>query len=250
MEFIIIHLPMVDSTLNEARRYAFKGAKEGTVVRADTQTSGRGRSGRTWHSDDANNLYFSLILEPQYDYNKSHMVTLIVAMAVNNAIRKITGLDTLIKWPNDIVYNGKKICGILTELYFGDRWRPFQIPGVGINVSRKEFPEEIKNTATSLFVETGVEYNMEEILDCILKEFDPLYKKFLENITLDFLKEDYEKVLANKEKGVRVLDPKEPFEGIAKGIDSVGALQVLTENGEIKSVSSGEVSVRGIYGYV
>ena len=124
------------------------------------------------------------------------------------------------------------------------------VVGVGINVNLAEVEEEIKEVATSLYLETGKTYNRNEIINLVLQQFELNYEKYIRTLDLTYLIEDYNNLLINKDKQVRGLDPKEPFEGIARGINKQGELLVEREDGEIVAVGAGEVSVRGVYGYV
>ena len=165
-------------------------------------------------------------------------------------VQRALGVDTKIKWPNDAVLNGKKLCGILTEMSAQIDYINYVVIGTGINVNQMEFPEEIAEIATSLAIETGHPVNRAKVVAAVLEAFEEDYEKFLEAGDLSGLKEAYEAVLANKNQPVRVLDPKEPFEGVALGITPTGELRVQKEDGTIAEVHSGEVSVRGLYSYV
>ena len=192
----------------------------------------------------------TLVLKPDFAPDRASMLTLIAALAVSKAISEKTGQEAGIKWPNDIVMNGKKVCGILTEMSAQIDYINYVVIGTGINVNQTEFPEEIAEIATSLAIEMGHPVNRAKIVAAVLEAFEENYEKFLEAGDLSALQEAYEAVLANKDQPVRVLDPKEPFEGVALGITSTGELRVRKEDGTIAEVHSGEVSVRGLYSYV
>ena len=162
---------------------------------------------------------------------------------------ELTGKRAQIKWPNDIVLNGRKICGILTELVFRKETYAV-IVGVGINVNTEQFPEEIQEVASSLKRECGREFSRETLIAAILKYFERFFESYKKTQDLRLLREDYEAMLANKGKEVLVLDPQGSYTGIAKGITDSGNLVVMCEDGSEKEVYSGEVSVRGLYGYV
>ncbi|MCR5404949.1 MAG: biotin--[acetyl-CoA-carboxylase] ligase [Butyrivibrio sp.] len=156
-----------------------------------------------------------------------------------------------IKWPNDIVIDGKKICGILTELHMKpDNTISDVITGVGINVNMVDFPEEIRNIAGSVLSQTGIRVSRSLVVARCLERFEENYEKYDRTYDLSFLKEQYESRLINLNETVRVLDPGGEFEGRALGITKRGALLVRTLNGEIMEINAGEVSVRGLYGYV
>ena len=175
--------------------------------------------------------------------------SLVTAMAVANAMHRVTGAEALIKWPNDIVINGKKICGILTEMSAQFDYINHIVIGIGINVHNESFPEELQDHAGSLLLECGKRVHRADLIEAFLEEFERLYAIYLKTEDLSALQEEYDQLLVNRGRQVRVLDPKEPFEGKAMGITKKGELIVDTWESR-KLVSSGEVSVRGIYGYV
>lgn len=245
----LVHYKETDSTNTQAKSLAEEGYPHGTVVMADRQRAGRGRSGRLWESSKEEGLCMTLLLRPEIAPNAASMLTLVAAMAVTKAIRRLTELPVQIKWPNDIVLHGKKICGILTEMSTETDHINYVVVGIGINVANESFPEEIRDTATSLFLESGKCLERMKLLEAICQEFESYYDLFCQTCDLTNIQGEYEDYLVNRDRQVRVLDPKEPFVGIAKGITKTGELIVATEDGE-QSVSSGEVSVRGIYGYV
>lgn len=238
----------LDSTNDYGKELANRQQVHGTLIVADTQTAGKGRRGRGWQSPKGSSISMSLCLEPKLRTDCVAGLTLVMALAVAEAVHKVTGCEPKIKWPNDVVLNGKKICGILTEMLFTERGYAVVI-GVGINVNMDRFPEDIKKVATSLKVETGREISREALIAAVMNDFELLYAQYEERSDLTLLKERYESMLANKGKEVRVLDPKEPYTGVAKGITPTGNLVVVCEDGAEKEVYSGEVSVRGLYGY-
>ncbi len=238
----------LDSSNNYGKELAKQQPVHGTLIVTDTQTAGKGRRGRVWQSPKRSNIYMSLCLEPKLQAEYAAGLTLVMALAVAEAVREVTGCEPKIKWPNDIVLNGKKICGILTEMVLKEEGYAVII-GVGINVNTDSFPEEIKNTATSLKLETGKELSREPLIAAVMKYFELFYEQYEETSDLTLLKERYEDMLANKGREVRVLDPQKPYTGVAKGITPTGNLVVVCEDGTEKEVYSGEVSVRGLYGY-
>ncbi|MBO5259355.1 MAG: biotin--[acetyl-CoA-carboxylase] ligase [Agathobacter sp.] len=263
----------LDSTNVKAKELAEEGYPSGTLVIAESQTAGRGRRGRDWNSQEGTGIFMSFILKPELtsepaeqnppglisasaEQNQSgltienaSMVTLVCALAVSMGISQVTGAEAQIKWPNDIVMNGRKICGILTEMSVVSGKVGHVVVGIGINVSNLQFPEEIANTAGSLYTETGKFFQRAEIVGAILEKFETYYALFLKTQDLSLMQEEYNGLLANRNREVRVLDPREPFEGKALGITEKGELIVETPQGK-QMVSGGEVSVRGIYGYV
>lgn len=240
----------INSTNTRAKIAAEEGAVNGTLIIADKQEGGKGRRGRIWQSPGGVAIYMSLVIKPDIKPEKSSMLTLVSALAVSKAIDEITGLSTSIKWPNDIVYNGRKICGILTEMSAEPDYIHFVVVGIGINVNTVEFPEEIAATATSLKLELKRSVKRSLLIAKIMEYFERYYRVFLQTEDLSLLLNDYQNKLANIEKKVRILSPGNEYEGIAKGINETGELLVCDNEGNLHKVISGEVSVRGIYGYV
>ena len=239
----------IDSTNTKAKELAEAGHPSGTLVVADQQTLGRGRRGRSWESPAGTGIFMTLMLKPDINPNNASMLTLVAAMATARAITEVTGEAAQIKWPNDIVMNGKKVVGILTEMSAQFDYINHIVVGIGINVHNEEFPEEIAKTASSLLLECGHRIHRASLIEAFLEEFERLYAVYLETEDMSGLQKEYDSLLVNRGRQVRVLDPKEPFEGKAMGITKKGELIVDTWESR-KLVSSGEVSVRGIYGYV
>lgn len=183
------------------------------------------------------------------------MITLVMALSVAEAIQEVTGLPTGIKWPNDIVVNGKKVVGILTEMSMTPEMNEIQflVAGVGVNVNQEsleEFPEELRGTATSLKIESGRQFDRAALLAEILARFEESYETFERTVDLSGLRARYESRLVGRNAVVRVLDPAGEYTGISRGITETGELIVEKESGERTLVYAGEVSVRGLYGYV
>ena len=246
----ILYFDSIDSTNTKAQELAEKGYPSGTLVVADKQVAGKGRRGRNWESPSGCGIFMTLMLKPDINPNNASMLTLVSALAVAKALADITGKDAKIKWPNDIVIDGRKVCGILTEMSAQFDYINNIVIGIGINVNNSSFPEEISATASSLrLLSGGKKYRRAEIIEKIMEYFEKYYSIFLETEDLSALVNEYDDMLVNMKKQVKVLDPKEPFEGKAMGITKKGELIVDTWESR-KLVSSGEVSVRGIYGYV
>ena len=246
----IYYYSKTDSTNNCIKRLAEKGEKHGTLAVADLQEAGKGRRGRGWFSPPGTGIWMSLLLRPEFEPECASMLTLVAAMAVASAVRDIVGLEAGIKWPNDIVVNGKKICGILTEMSVEADYINYIVCGIGINVNHTEFPEDISSTATSLAIEKGMTLNRMTIIADVCRNFEKYYAMFLETRDMTSFIEEYNNILVNRNSEVRVLDPKGQWCGMALGINPKGELMVEKEDGSITEVYSGEVSVRGIYGYV
>lgn len=240
----------VDSTNQQVKRLADQGAAHGTLVTVESQTSGKGRRGRSWSSPAGTGVWMSFLLRPSIDPNHASMLTLVAALAVCNAVRDMTGLAAKIKWPNDIVINGKKLCGILTEMSTEELSIHYVVVGIGVNVNQSSFPDEIKQRATSLKQEGGRDYSRAELVCRILEHFEHYYKVFLETEDLEGMSEEYNGKCVNAGQEVCVLNPGGEYTGVSLGIDSQGDLLVRRDGGRVEKISSGEVSVRGIYGYV
>ena len=237
-----------DSTNLWIKRLAKEGASEGTLALAEFQSAGRGRLGRSWEVPEGTSVMMSILLRPKFEPQYAPTLTLVMGMAVAKAVKSL-GFDVSIKWPNDVVVSHKKICGILTEMGVRDGKIDYAVIGVGINVNIKEFPEEMADKATSLYLESGKEFDRSQIPGLVMEAFEEYYEKFAATCDLSGLKEEYESILANYNQPVRVL-AKEPYEGVARGITDGGELLVEKTNGTIVAVSAGEVSVRGLYSYV
>ena len=246
----VLYFDTIDSTNTKAQELAEKGYPSGTLVVADKQESGKGRRGRSWVSPSGTGIFMTLMIKPDINPNNASMLTLVAALAVAKAITSVTGEEAMIKWPNDIVVNSKKVCGILTEMNAQFDYINHIVVGIGINVHNESFPEEISQMASSLMIEAGGKrFHRAQIIAETMSYFEQYYDTFLKTQDLSALVREYDKLLVNRNKSVRVLDPKEPFDGKAMGITPKGELIVDTWESR-KLVSSGEVSVRGIYGYV
>ena len=237
-----------DSTNLWIKRLAKEGASEGTLALAEFQSAGRGRLGRSWEVPEGTSVMMSILLRPKFEPQYAPTLTLVMGMAVAKAVKNL-GFDVSIKWPNDVVVSHKKICGILTEMGVRDGKIDYAVIGVGINVNIREFPEEMADKATSLYLESGKEFDRSQIPGLVMEAFEEYYEKFAATCDLSGLKEEYESILANYNQPVRVL-AKEPYGGVARGITDGGELLVEKTDGTIVAVSAGEVSVRGLYSYV
>lgn len=246
----ILYLDEVDSTNTAAKKAAENGAVHGTLVVSERQTGGKGRRGRAWDSPRGTGIFMTLILRPNMAPVHASMLTLVAALAVADGIRECTGAESLIKWPNDIVMSGKKVCGILTEMSADPDCINYVAVGIGINVNMEEFPEEIRGVAASIFTETGKKTKRSLLISAVMAAFERYYEVFMKTTDMSGLLEDYNGKLANCGRTVRVLDPAGEYSGTAIGIDREGELLVEMEDTAVRRVLSGEVSVRGIYGYV
>ncbi|MEE3481500.1 MAG: biotin--[acetyl-CoA-carboxylase] ligase [Lachnospiraceae bacterium] len=254
LEPTYIYHESIDSTNNEIKRLAEDGsAAEFTVVSAGEQTAGRGRSGHVWQSPPGTSIATSILLRPAgVDFDRIPRITILSALAVADAAEEATGLTCGIKWPNDVLLNKRKICGILTELCFDRDRNPYMVVGIGVNVTVKDFPPDIADMATSLMLASGKPaeaFSRKAITEKIWDRFLVYYEGFLKTGDLSEIRVPYEDRLVNVNERVRVLDPLGEYEARATGIDNGGRLLVVKDNGTCAAIDSGEVSVRGIYGY-
>ena len=235
-----------DTTNNRARELALEGAPEGTLVVAEKQTAGRGRRGKVWESPLGTGIWMSLVLRPQIMPAEASVLTLLCGLATAEAIEAETGLSAGIKWPNDILINGKKAVGILTEMDCEMSQVHFVIPGIGINVNTASFPPEIADIATSLYLECGKTVSRRRLVHKVLERLEEHYETFLRTGSFTAMLEDYRKHCITLGKEVHVLG-REPFFAEALDITPEGELLVhRADNGKEGVVFSGEVSIRGV----
>lgn len=245
----ILTFDTVDSTNNELKRQAESGAPHGMLAVSEIQTAGRGRMGRAWSSPRGSGIWMSLLLRPHLLPVQASGVTLVMALAVCESIESMTGISCGIKWPNDIVIDGKKVCGILTEMSADPDQINHIVIGTGINVMDEAFPEEIADTAISIWQACGRKVCRAALIAEILGRFEPFFAWYEETGDLSKLKERYNACLINRGRRVRVLDPAGDYDAVAEGISPGGAL-IVDRDGQRTEIISGEVSVRGVYGYV
>lgn len=245
----LIFFDETGSTNDEIKKRAEKGAEEGLLIVADRQTKGKGRRGRSWDSFGGVNIAMSCLLRPGFSPDTAPMLTIVMAISVMQGIEEMTGIKAHIKWPNDIVVNGKKCVGILTEMSAEPDYIHYVVIGTGINVNTESFPAEISDMATSLHMEGGKIYSRSKLAAAVINAFEKNYDLFMESGNLVAFRDLYNERCINAEKRVRVMDPKGSYEALAKGINEKGELEVVTDDGENINVYAGEVSVRGLYGY-
>lgn len=232
---------VLDSTNTRAKTLAAQGASHGTLVCARSQTGGRGRFGRYFHSPEAGGIYMSLILRPKLPAQRAVMVTSMTAVAVARAIERLADVDVKIKWVNDLYAQGKKICGILCEagMDFESGQLDYVVVGIGVNTSPADFPEELQNIATSVGNACGHDISKNRLIAEICNEMEALYGQLADG---DFMQESRRRsnVIGRE---IIVLRGGEKFPARAIDIDDEGSLVVETESG-VQTVHSGEVSVR------
>lgn len=188
----------VDSTNSEAWRLAKDGAPEGTVVFAQEQTAGRGQGDHKWHSPNGANIYASIILRPDVPIDVAPQLTQVAGLAIRQAIADYTGLEPVVKWPNDILLHYRKVCGILCEMSTGIEKRDipeFVIVGFGINVGQQVFPLELEDIATSLEAEACREIGRRPLLDAVLEHFTHYYEIFTADRSFAALQAEYDRYL-------------------------------------------------------
>lgn len=246
----IEYFEKTDSTNERIRNFAEAGRKEGLLAVAEEQTGGKGRRGKSWSSPAGTGIWMSMLLRPQMEPYKASMITIVTALAMNKAIENVSGMESKIKWPNDIVINGKKVCGILTEMSAELESIRYIIVGMGINVNTEAFPADIRDRATSIFLESGKKIDRAALIAEFCRQFEQCYEKFIETEDLKFLKEEYESHLINIGKEVKIIKNNQEKVRKAIGINEQGELIVQKSDGTKEVVFSGEVSVRGLYGYV
>ncbi|MDO4483534.1 MAG: biotin--[acetyl-CoA-carboxylase] ligase [Clostridia bacterium] len=237
----------VDSTNTQLKIMAAKGAPDGSVCLCECQNGGKGRLGRSWNSPAGQGIWVSLLLRPQLRPEHAPLLTLCTAMAMNRAIRETTGADSRIKWPNDIICGGKKLCGILLEISADMDHIDYVVIGTGLNVYPGAYPEELKHQATSL-QEVGKVQSRAEILIHYLRALEE-YAALLEQKGFAGIADAYRAQSCTLGSRVNVIGSIN-MTGTAEDIDETGALLVRDDSGELHRVLAGDVSVRGVMGYV
>ena len=241
----------IESTNKSAKDFAQKEEQEGTVIISEEQTEGRGRLGRNWSSPKRKGIWMSMVIKPKIDPIDASKVTQITAASVYSALSEM-GIETQIKWPNDIILNEKKVCGILTEMSSEMMQINYMVVGIGINVNLdlEDIPQDIREKATSLKIETGENIDRKELIGRILNKFEYFYEIFTDKCdiseAIDICRE--KSILIGKK--VRVIERKQELQREAIDLTDKGELIVKDEFGNKSVVISGEVSVRGEHGYV
>lgn len=235
------HFETLDSTNDEAKRLGAREAPEGTLVVAEGQTRGRGRLGRSWDSPPGAGLYVSLLLRPPLPPGDLPQLTLTTAVAVVRAVRTVAGVAPGIKWPNDLLLQGKKLGGILTEMETeSDRIRHLVV-GLGLNVNNRFFAAELAATATSLALATGGTFSRVRLLQVWLEEFEELYRRFLAR-EFPVILEEWKQHAVTLGQMVTVRQGVQEIHGRALEVESDGALLLQTRTGEVVRVTSGEIA--------
>lgn len=246
----LLSFPKIDSTNAFLMGLASQGEPEGTVVLTEEQTAGRGRLGRTWKAPPGTSLLISVLLRPNASLIDSSKLSLVAALAVLQTLREVTALSSAIKWPNDVLVNGRKVCGILAETTAGAGGgsRPALVLGIGLNVNqdRQDFPADFRDQATSLRIETGKEQSRLLLLQKLLKSLEDLYLAFEKNgfaHLLDELRES--SAVIGKRVAVQV--GTYTVEGTVEDLDDEGRLLMRLDSGSLTILNSGQIaSIRSL----
>lgn len=225
---------------------AMQGAPHGSLCLCEQQTAGRGRMDRSWSSPEGQGVWLSVLLRPDMPADRAPLITFCCALAMAKAVRRVTSLDAKIKWPNDLVLNGRKLCGILLEMVFNSQGYAV-VAGTGLNVRRGAYPDELADRATS--IEEWAEVpDRGAIIAAYLRELEDALTA-AEKDGFAGIAEDFRRECITLGSKVHVLGTDTEFTGVAEDIDETGALLVRAD-GELCRVLAGDVSVRGVMGYV
>jgi BirA family biotin operon repressor/biotin-[acetyl-CoA-carboxylase] ligase len=237
----IVHYFRADSTNTIALRLASEGADHGTVVVAEEQTAGRGRFGRVWYSEKSSGIYLSVLLRPPLAPTAAPALTLMAGVAAQAAVVRSTGLVTDIRWPNDLLMNGKKLCGILTEMSAEvDRLHAVVI-GIGINVNHREIPDELRSIATSLRLESGKVHSRVQVLAAVLRELEQHYQLLIREGPGAIITRWTAVSTYARGKRIVVRTPAGEFQATTAGLESNGALRIRYDDGREEPLVSGEI---------
>ena len=239
----LLRFEELDSTNNYAREIAAEGASEGTAVLARQQTAGRGRLGRSWVSPAGAGLYLSVILRPEVAPAQASLITLAAAIAVAETLRLDYRTPADIKYPNDILVEGRKLCGILVESAIEGGRLLYVVAGIGVNLRQREFPEELKETATSLFLEAGIDVMPDDFSRALFVRLSRWY---------EVTKQQPEQVISRWEElssyaqdcAIRVVASDATVDGRTRGLTPGGALRVELADGRIREIVSGDIRLR------
>ncbi len=244
----IVWIEETDSTNEYAKRKAREGAPDESIFIAELQTRGKGRMERSWQANAGDAIQMSVLLRPRFEPEKAPAITFAAALGVIAAIREVCGIQAQIKWPNDVIYQGKKLCGILTEMSSDMDRVEYLVCGMGLNVNQQEFPAEIEGKAVSLRIATGekiervrlcasmIDHTLAYFRNYILHGIDSIFSEYCAN-----------SVIIGKK--INVLTGTDTLTGTCEGFTEKGAL-LLRQGSEIKEFLAGEVSVRGMENYI
>jgi BirA family biotin operon repressor/biotin-[acetyl-CoA-carboxylase] ligase len=236
--------PKIGSTNDEAFDLAAAGSPEGTVVIADSQTEGKGRLQRVWHSPSGSNIYTSIILRPNLEPDRAPQISILTGVAVAEVIDNFCPGMVNLKWPNDVLLKGKKVCGILAQLKTSASRVDFIILGIGININinYNQLPQDIKNTATSLAIETGRKISRQELIISLYENLAKWYKKLMKG-GFSAVKEKWLSMAPMIGQRVQIMSGNEVVSGKALGIDEQGSLLLLTAEDRRIKISAGDATI-------
>ena len=237
----VVHYFRTESTNSDAMRLAGEGEPHGTVVLAEEQTAGRGRFGRSWYSERSSGIYLSVILRPPLTPSHAPMLSLMAGLAVREAIHSATGLQADIRWPNDLLFGKKKVCGILTEMSAEVDRLHYVIVGIGINVNHRKIPSELTRIATSLRLQGQREYSRLAILIALLRALEQYYRLLLAEGPGAVAERWGAASSFASGKRIRVKIPSEEFKATTLSLEPTGALRVRRDDGTEESLLSAEI---------
>jgi BirA family biotin operon repressor/biotin-[acetyl-CoA-carboxylase] ligase len=238
----IIYFTETDSTNTRAKDLAVRGAPEGTLVISERQTKGRGRKGRSWFSPSQGGIYISLILKPSISPSEAPKITLLTAVVVAEALRSLTGLSAIIKWPNDILIDGKKVAGILTEMSTEMDAIDHIVVGLGLNVNTPDFPVDIRDKATSIFIETGKHFPRARFIHEYLKWYEEYYEIF-KRIGFEPIIKRWKELTNIIGKRITVEMISKKYSGEVQDIDKDGVLILKDNTGKSHRIIFGDVTL-------
>lgn len=241
----VIYYPSIESTNTLAYELVQKDFEEWTVIIADTQSRGKGRQNRNWYSPPNVNIYTSIILNPDISYKHIPSISLLTGLVVAFTIEHFTNIQTILKWPNDVLVNEKKISGVLLELLNNSHDMLTVIVGIGINVNSdiKSYPNQLLNLATSMMMLANKTFDRVEILLYFYSLFYKWYNYYCTNGGFNSIKDRYMQRFGMLNKYVSIMNREEKIDGIVKDIDEYGRLVLKLDNGRLLSISSGDVHI-------
>ena len=238
----IIHYFRTESTNSVALQLDAQDEPHGTVVIAEEQTAGRGRLGRNWYSEKSSGIYTSIILRPPLSPAAAPILTLLAGVAAHHAVCSATGLGADIRWPNDLLVNGKKVCGILTEMKAELDRLHMVVLGIGINVNHRAMPEDLRDIGTSLALEGGRRYSRLQILTELLRQVERHYHMLLKDGNAAIVREWSAASSYAEGKRVRIKANGCERSGTTAGLDASGALKILRDDGKQELLVAGEIT--------
>ncbi|MFQ5723889.1 MAG: biotin--[acetyl-CoA-carboxylase] ligase, partial [Terriglobia bacterium] len=227
----IHHFFKTGSTNTVALRLAAEGEPHGTLVIAEEQTAGRGRLGRSWYSEKTSGLYLSILLRPELSPQQAPLLTLAAGLAGRDAVAEVTGLEADLRWPNDLLLGGRKVCGILTEMQAESHRIHYVVVGIGVDVNHAQMPAELEGIATSLRLAAGHQVSRLDLLTHLLAAFDRYYNRLLAEGAAPILARFAEVSSYARGKRVRITGAREEFTGVTEGLDATGTLLVRRDDG-------------------